>query len=104
MKDQFNMNMRSLSNQEQPQKDEARERSMVEEEEFLEGKANIGFLRMVAPKKAMYCATFRLPREVAFRQPKELTKEEVAFEKQKQIWLRSDENVDWPGNLDLRRR
>ncbi|KAF3933999.1 hypothetical protein ABW19_dt0209975 [Dactylella cylindrospora] len=70
------------------------------QEVFVEGGLNIGYLRAVAPNKRMYCITFRLPREVAFRPPQEkLTEEEKALEKKKIIWLRSDENQEWPGSV-----
>lgn len=36
------------------------------EEELEEGEVRIYEVRDVAPKKRMFCATFRIPREVAF--------------------------------------
>ncbi|KAF3906318.1 hypothetical protein ABW20_dc0103460 [Dactylellina cionopaga] len=67
---------------------------------FVEGGVRIGYVRAVSPKKFMYCATFRVPREVAFRQPtKELSEEEKKYEQQKSVWLRSNDEVDWPGEL-----
>ncbi|EPS42955.1 hypothetical protein H072_3040 [Dactylellina haptotyla CBS 200.50] len=70
------------------------------EDMFIEGGVRVGFVRAVAPNKSMYCATFRLPREVAFRQPiTKLSDEEKKFEKMKSVWLRSAEEQAWPGKL-----
>ena len=43
-----------------------------ESEPLEEGKAKIFFVRKVAPKKSFYCATFRIPRDVAFGEVKVL--------------------------------
>ena len=39
----------------------------VESAEEGEGKVHVWDVRLVAPTKRYFCATFRLPREVAFR-------------------------------------
>ncbi|KAK6348462.1 tRNA(m(1)G37)methyltransferase [Orbilia javanica] len=70
------------------------------EESFSEGGISVGYVRAVAPVKSMYCVSFRLPWEVAFRTPpKELTEMEKKLEQMKNIWLKSDETVQWPGKL-----
>ncbi|KAK6519531.1 tRNA(m(1)G37)methyltransferase [Arthrobotrys megalospora] len=70
------------------------------DESFSEGGMSVGYVRAVAPVKSMYCVSFRLPAEVAFRQPpKELTDLEKKLEQMKSIWLRSDEQTQWPGKL-----
>ncbi|KAL7275443.1 tRNA(m(1)G37)methyltransferase [Rhizina undulata] len=46
-------------------------------------------VRLVAPHKRMYCASFRLPADVAFREPKEvLGIEEKVGERERRDWLR----------------
>jgi len=55
-------------------------------EVYYEGKAKIWFVRKVSPKKSMYCASFRLPRDVAFRKvlkkkPSEEDEERLAEER-----------------------
>ncbi|KAF3200398.1 tRNA(m(1)G37)methyltransferase [Orbilia oligospora] len=70
------------------------------EESFSEGGISVGYVRAVAPVKSMYCVSFRLPWEVAFRTPpKELSEMEKKLEQMKSIWLRSDETAQWPGKL-----
>ncbi|KAK6340655.1 tRNA(m(1)G37)methyltransferase [Orbilia brochopaga] len=64
------------------------------------GGLTVGYVRGVGPNKHMYCVTFRLPPDVAFRMPvRELSDEEKAAGKQRAVWERSDEDAVWPGEL-----
>ncbi|KAF3906091.1 hypothetical protein ABW21_db0208413 [Orbilia brochopaga] len=64
------------------------------------GGLTVGYVRGVGPNKHMYCVTFRLPPDVAFRMPvRELSDEEKAAGKQRAVWQRSDEDAEWPGEL-----